>query len=562
MNRTHPFARLSARRLQLCAALLTAVAAIAAHSASASASTGQIAIIQDGNALKADPAGAMTQFRELGATTIRLLVFWKDVAPSPNSRKAPKNFKASNPSSYPGWAPYDAIVTEARTQGLKVDLDLTGPPPNWAQGSGVPQYAINKRFGWRPNAGYYGSFVRAAATRYDGSFKPKGEKKALPKVSLWSLWNEPNFGQDLGPGSVGATSKSVGYDVAAGYYRNLVRKGYSALKADSRLKGITILIGELAGQGAAGVKTKSHPQGLPGNYAITSPLPFIQTLYCVDTKYQRLTGTAAKQAQCPTTASAAGSFRKDNAGLFDASAVSSHPYASTFKPDATTGIGAQAIILPVINRLESAMQKSSGHYGVRRNWPIYSTEYGFVTSPPQRGGQGYFSPSTAAEYLNEAEYMSYKNPNVRSFAQYLLKDPPNQLTKHVGLFSSGLLTDKNKAKPAFNAYRLPLWMPHQSVKRNSSAEVWGGARPAFAAYAAVKSAQKVRIQLQTNGRGSFKTLSTVTASKSNGYFDTHIKLPSSGKLRLQYSYPKLEPFLPMGIEGSTVVSRSINVSVH
>ena len=97
-------------------------------------------------------------------------------------------------------------------------------------------------------------------------------------------------------------------------------------------------------------------------------------------------------------------------------------------------------------------------------------------------------------------------------------------------------------------------MPHPSVRRNTSTEVWGAARPAWAAYAATKSGQRVRIQLQANGRGSWKTLSTVTASKANGYFDTHVRLPSSGKLRLQYTYPKLEPFLPIGIQGSTVVS--------
>ena len=102
MTRTLPFARLRARRLQLCAALLTAVAAIAAHSATASASTSQIAIIQDGNALKADPAGTISQFRELGATTIRLLVFWKDVAPSPNSKKAPEELQGVEPELLPG----------------------------------------------------------------------------------------------------------------------------------------------------------------------------------------------------------------------------------------------------------------------------------------------------------------------------------------------------------------------------------------------------------------------------------------------------------------------------
>ena len=103
------------------------------------------------------------------------------------------------------------------------------------------------------------------------------------------------------------------------------------------------------------------------------------------------------------------------------------------------------------------MQKSTAHYGVRRSWPIYSTEYGFVTSPPQKGGQGFFSPSTAAEYLNEAEYLSYKNRNVVELRPVPAQGPAEPSCRmHVGLFSSGLLTDKGKPKPALNAYRLPL----------------------------------------------------------------------------------------------------------
>ena len=561
MNRTQLPARVRSRLLPLSAAVLAAVAALSlVLTASASASTSQISIIQDGLALKDNTPATMAQFRELGATTIRYLVFWKDIAPDPNAKTAPKGFKAANPGAYPAanWAVLDNIVTTAKAEGLTVDLDLTGPPPNWAQGSGVPNKAIKSRFGWKVNAADYGSFVQAVAQRFDGKFKPAGASSALPKVSLWSLWNEPNFGQDLGPQAVDATSKFDGYDVAAGYYRNLVRSGWSALQKYQ--KGSTILIGELAGQGRSGVKNKAHPQGLPGDYAITWPIPYIQTLYCVNAKYQRLTGTAAKQAGCPTTAAAARSFKKDNPGLFDASGFSTHPYASTFTPTATKGIGSQAIILPVIGRLTTETQKVTAHYGAKKTFPIYSTEYGFVTSPPQKGGQGFFSPATAATYLNEAEYLSYKNPRIRSFAQYLLKDPP--VLKGVGLFSSGLLTDKGTAKPTYNAYRLPLWLPHQSVKKNASTEVWGGARPASFGYAAVKLPQTVNIQLQAGGKGAWTTIATATASKTNGYFDTHVKLATSGNLRLQYTYPAIEPFLPLRVAGSTVVSRSVKVTVH
>jgi hypothetical protein len=551
-----------ARARALIAAAVAALAALAclAHANPAAASTKQVAIIQDGLALKTDPAAAMAQFRELGATTIRVLLFWKDVAPSPNASKQPK-FKATDPNAYDavGWSQYDSIVREAKAEGLTVDLDLTGPPPNWAQGKGVAKSTIAQNYGWRPNATAFGQFVAAAAKRYDGSFTPQGASSALPKVSIWSLWNEPNFGQDLGPQSVGATSHFTGYNVSAGYYRNLLRAGYKSLKGDSRLKGATILIGELAGQGRSFVKTKKFKQGLPGDFAITWPVWFLQSLYCVDTSLRQLTGTAAKQAGCPTSSGAVRSFRKDNPALFSASAFSTHPYASTFTPDQTKGIDSKAIVLPVINRLETELQKLTGHYGAKRSFPLWSTEYGFITSPPQKKGQGYFSPQTAATYLNQAEYLSYKNRNVASFAQYLLKDPP-VLVKH-GLFASGLLTDTGKQKAGFNAWRLPVWLPNQSVKRNSSTEVWGAARPAYFGYQADHAAQKVAIQLKT-GSGGWKTISTVTASKTNGYFDTHVRIAASGQLRLRYTYPTSEPFLPVGIPGSSVVSRTVKVTVH
>lgn len=550
------------RLLQLAAGLVAAAALVPGVTGTASASTKQISIIQDGYALFANPSATLSEFRDLGATTTRVLVQWKDFAPHPNARNQPRHFNPSRSRTYPQkeFAALDSIITTAKADGITVDLDPTGPPPRWAQGTGVPRHVLENRFGWKVKAGAYGRFVTALARRYDGSFKPTDASRKLPKVRFWSLWNEPNFGQDLGPQAVGATRHFDGYDVAAGYYRNLVRNGWRALKRDHRLRGSTILVGEYAGQGRMGVKNHKHPQGLPGNYAITPPIPFIQTLYCVDARYQRLTGKAARLAGCPTSAKAARSFRKDNPGLFDATGISSHPYASKFAPNKTKGIGKRAIILPVINRLEREMRAVAGHYGRHRSFPIYSTEYGFVTSPPQRHGHHYPSPSRAATYLNEAEYLSWRNSKVASFAQYLLRDPPT--LKGVGLFASGLFTSDGKPKPARDAYRLPLWMPHQTVKRNRRTEVWGGARPAIFGHRATRKRQRVSIQLQRGGHGDYTTIATVTASARNGYFNAHIKIPAGGRLRLRYTYPQNEPLLPAGVAGSSIVSRTVKVRVH
>ncbi len=564
MNSSHLRARIRPRRLALAGATAAVVGSLALHAAPASASTKQIAIIQDGAALNANPQGDIAQFRALGATTLRVMLQWSTVAPSAGATRAP-HFSATNPNAYPAanWAQWDAIIKAATNGGMKVDLDIIGGPPRWAQGSGIPASYLNghyakSHYGWKVNAGDFGQFVQAVGTRYDGRFKPAGSGSALPKVSIWSLWNEPNMGQQLGPQNVDATAHSSGYDVAAGYYRNLLRTGWSALQKTE--KGSTILIGELAGEGRIHNKSAKYPQGLPGNTAISSPVTYIESLYCLNSRDKTLTGTAAKLAGCPTTGSARGAFVKDNPALFNASAIAMHPYASSYAPnEPSSKIPSSYIVLPVIGRLTSELTAVTKAWHHTKNYPVWSTEYGFVTSPPQKNTSSthYPSPAQAATYLNQAEYLSWRNPRVASYAQYLLADPP--VVKGAGLFSSGLVYANGKDKPAYNAYRLPLWLPSMSVKRGASTQVWGGARPGVFDGKLGSGARRVTIQ-ESVGR-SEKTLATVTAAASNGYFDTHVKLTSGGTIRLAYTYPTTELGLPLGVAGTTVYSRSVKVSV-
>jgi hypothetical protein len=543
--------------------LLTPLAAVAAafalHTAPAAASTHQISLIQDGVALNQNPLGDLAEMKELGGNTVRVLLYWWQVAPNSSSRTAPRGFKASSPAAYPArnWAQWDAIVEAAKTEGIRVDLDITGAPPDWADGKGVPRKFTSSRFGWIPNAGDYGQFVRAVATRYSGHYTPPGSSAPLPKVSLYSLWNEPNFGQNLGPQYVGATNKTAGLPVAPMYYRNLLRTGWTALRQDA--KGATILIGELAGTGKGILpKRQNLPFGLPGQVSISFPAPFIQQLYCVSS----LTPAVAKSVGCPT-GRARGSFVRENPALFDASAFSMHPYASHWLPTAKAStIPKNDIVLPVIGRLSTVLGQVTSAWHHRRNYSIWSTEFGFVTSPPQpnKVGKKFPSPAQAAIYLNESEYLSYRNPRIATYAQYLLKDPDNLLSKGVGLFSSGLTFANGTPKPAFNAYRMPVWMPAQTVTRGQSALVWGGARPAPAGFAATHAAQQVQIQ-QLSG-GIWNTLATVTVNSSTGYFETHVRFNNSGGLRVAYVYPSTELALPAGVAGTTVYSRTVPVVAH
>jgi hypothetical protein len=531
---------------------LAALCSLAAPTV-ASASTSQIAIIQDGTQLQADVPGTLTTFRKLGATTVRVVVFWYEVAPHPTGSKIPAGFNGSDPNAYPasGWAPYDQIVKQAKQDGLTVDFTVAGGAPTWADGAGIPSKNPNyhnAHFAWKPNPKLYGQFMHAIGKRYDGTFTPKGGSAALPAVHFWALWNEPNFGEDLGPQAIDGSTVSV----APMMYRGLVSAGWNALQQTGHGHD-TILIGEFAARGLSGKVTKGHPQGLPGDAAQTKPLQFIRTLYCVDANYKPLTGKVAKAEGC--TASK-GSFRSQNPGLFNASGVGDHPYPAGGSP-ITDGKDPDFAAFPDLGNLEKVLDKVNTIYGSHKKYSIYNDEYGYITRPP--AGAPYVSPAVAAYYINWAEYLSWKSPRIASYMQYLLEDPAPNAGQYAG-FASGLYTYKGKPKATLPAYEVPVYMPKTTFSRGQAVELWGEARPAHFMNLDTDQGQTVEIQLQAGGQGAFQTIKTVNA---NGYFDLHMAFASSGNVRLAYTYPAAtDPFLPVGIAGTTIDSRSVAIKVQ
>jgi hypothetical protein len=169
-------------------------------------------------------------------------------------------------------------------------------------------------------------------------------------------------------------------------------------------------------------------------------------------------------------------------------------------------------------------------YGSTTKFPLWSTEFGYQTTPPDTES-GTVSPQTAAYYLNWAEYLTWLDPRQKSYDQYLLTDPPT------GAFASGLLTAAGAPKPGFDAYRMPLFLPVTSGKKGQSLDVWGGVRPAPAAADGTHKAQAVQIQFSAGGSAPFRTVRTVALTNKHGYFEVGQTFPSSGDVRLSWSYP-------------------------
>jgi hypothetical protein len=553
-----PATLLPRRRGTAALGALLAVIAAAWLPATASASHSQLAIIQDGNDLTS-PASTILQFRALGANTIRVIVPWATLAPAPLSTKKPATFNATDPNDYPAgaWAPYDAIVQDAAKDGLTVDFTVTGGAPRWAEASALPKGStVDPLFtAWEPNAAAYGQFVQAVGTRYDGHFVPAGGATALPKVHFWAIFNEVNFGEDLGPQATDGSTVATGPMM----YRSLLNAGWNALQATGHGHD-TILIDEFAARGIAGPPTSHAPQGYPGNYAQTKPLIFLRALYCVNADYQQLRGSAAAAIGCPTTAAGSRSFRAQNPGLFNASGVGDHPYPGNQDPLIDGNTDPNFATFPDLGHLESALDRLNRIYGSSKQFPIYNDEYGYITDPPATGrvaitGGHYVSPATAAYYINWAEYLSWKSPRTASYMQYLLEDPAPSSGPYAG-FASGLETFNGKQKATYDAYRLPVYMPTTTFSHTSSQELWGAVRPAPFIRFDGDGIQKAAIQL--NGT----TISTVSVTGAGGYFDVRLKFPKSGTVRLAWTYPKLDPLVPITDLGKTVYSRSFTVTVH
>jgi hypothetical protein len=491
-------------------------------------SVDQSATFQDNDLLLGDPGHldqTLQTLSSLGVQRLRITVQWNVIAPDPNSSQAPAGFDGSDPADYPAgaWGPYDSIVKAAARYRLGLNFNVTGGAPRWAAGPGAPS---NLRSVWYPSASAFGAFVEAVASRYSGSYTPVGATGPLPRVGFWSVWNEPNVGtSSLSPQTVN------GVEVGPRLYRGLLDAAWSALQATGH-GGDTILIGELASTGHAN----------PGSRLGMEPLRFLRALYCVDSRFRELRGAAAAARGCPTNGSGSARFSARNPALFHATGFSLHPYHLDTAPDVASPLAdADWVTLADLPKLEGSLDRVERVYGSHKRFPIYLTEFGLETNPPLPLFQ--LTPAQQAVYVNEAEYMAWRDPRVQTLSQYLLKDAPPGDGSPISAFASGLEFVNGTPKPSFAAYRLPIWMPSASAKRGHSLEVWGCVRPAKR----YPSGMIGSVQIQLDGR----TVRSVKITNPAGYFDVRVTFPRNGTVRLAWTYP----------HGPTVYSRTVVIAV-
>jgi hypothetical protein len=524
-------------------------------------------MLEDDAQMMADPAGTLAQLRLLGVQRLRLSVHWNYIAPHPLARRVPPHFNPADPASYPAanWEIWDLIVRDAAQEGIELDFDVMGGAPRWAQGSGAPPGNTNAN--WEPSPSMYRQFVHALAVRYSGHYDPKLKRTVkdandLPRVSFWSVWNEPDYGPSLAPQGL---PSNLTIENSPRMYRNLVDAAWTALRQTGHGRD-TFIWGELAPRGYS----------FWGVYSGMKPLTFLRALYCVDASYHPLRGAAAAVRGCPVTDGASRRFRALNPGLFEASGISDHPYMRWYPPNNEEQPDPQYASLGELGNLERTIDRLQRAYGSRRQLPIWDTEFGYQTTPPKHDNQyepakphhqPWPSQATAAYYLNWAEYISWRNPRVASFFQYELRDPlPSVQGDDWGGFASGLLNYNNTRKATYDAWRLPLFMPRTAGRRGQRLEVWGCVRPAHYAILDTGVPQTAQLQFAPRFGHGYAPIEQITISSpaAGCYFDLRLRFRGSGWLRLSWSYPAGDQLLGrFAADGRrTAYSRAIWVSLR
>jgi Cellulase (glycosyl hydrolase family 5) len=418
--------------------------------APASAAGPQVGIADDRIMQAGGPAAdkAIAEWKKLGIDDVRLLVYWNQIAPGDRSRTAPAGFDADNPNDPQySWYVVDQAVNRIRAAGLSVTLNVTGPGPYWS--SSAPS---RRRGAWKPKAASYGAFAEAVALRYGA------------QVDRYILWNEPNLNKWIAPQSTCKRGRCT--PASPHIYRNLVRAGYSAIKAnDARAE---IVVGALGPRGKEQRTWKSTMH----------PMLFLRHFGCRSDSFKRIRTGSCKRFKPATL---------DGFGV--------HPYSFRAPERPNPGADSLSIAqLPNLIRTLDRLKRARALRSTTRKIGVFIDEYGYQTRP-----QDPFAGITTAQqdsYLQRAAYHAWRTKRVKLFTQYLWEDEVNRVN-----WQSGLRDKRGRAKRSLAHFDTPFAVDA------SRRLLWGQVRPG--------GSTTVRVEQK---RGGSWRLVKSQRTDSRGYF--------------------------------------------
>ncbi|MHB8689676.1 MAG: hypothetical protein ACYDHH_00380 [Solirubrobacteraceae bacterium] len=449
------------------------------------------------------------QLKSLGVDQLRISAEWKIEAPNPNGSSRPTYFNASDPHSYDhssGMQALDRAVRAAAAGGLGVILDPAFSAPRWATSNPRPGSLNGDPWYNRDiNVGELVRWEAMLARRYSGHYTPKGASSPLPLVRTFTLWNEPNQSGFLAPQWHGRSP------VSADWYRRVLRAAFPAIKRFS--PSAQILIGNTS---ATGADQQAGNTGVP-------PFQFIRRLACVTKRLRPIhTGRCAGFTKLP------------------ADGYAQHPYERNAPPwqPGPTGHGyAQMGDLEALQRLLGRLVAM--HRLARGAANVWLTEQGYQTDELQRSP---WTPTQQAQLNADSEYLAWRDPHVRSFSQFLLRDTLVAQTRALrartnnaraqlpGTWTTGLEHQDGSPKPALAMFRTPI-VARMLGARARRVEVWGRVRPQW---------RRTPVVIEASGAGGggfigWRELAR-TSTGPDGIFDVRVVIPAPDRGAIRFRW--------------------------
>jgi hypothetical protein len=359
------------------------------------------------------------RMQQLGSSWVRIPAAWNAIAPT-----RPRRPQSPADPAY-DWSYLDAAVREAAATRQHVLLMLASPP-GWALGAHAPRSAWPGT--WRPDASAYGAFARAAARRYSGRFPdPAAPGRALPRVSYFQVWNEPNLRTWLSPQWTRRGRRWL--PASPDIYRGLLDAAYAGVKTVQPRAHVL----------AAGLAPYGDPPGVDRMHPVT----FLRELLC-------LHGEALRRGRCPVRAHLDG--------------VDVHPYALT---PTIHALSPDDVSVPDLGRLGRVLRAAGRAHTVlpRGGKPIWITEIAWDSSPPDPAG---VPVATQARYVSETLYEAWRQGTTHVM-WYEARDLGHPAKSFTG---AGLFYASGQPKPSALAFRFPFVAirgPH------GAATIWGRA---------------------------------------------------------------------------------------
>jgi hypothetical protein len=342
----------------------------------------------------AETAAAMDQLRDLHVDWLRITAGWSVIE------------TAEGQWPEQAWAPLDRAVRLAGERGLKVNIDIAFWAPPWAVSKSL---GLEGRERFEPDAARYARFATEVARRYS-------------EAAAFTVWNEPNHNVFLMPQWEHRDGRW--HPAAPRVYRKMLRAAVPAIREAA--PDALVLIG--------GTSSIGTTRGRAANDRL-APLLFLRELACVDERFRPL-----ETPDC-----------RDFTPL-PGDGWSHHPYSTNlppWKPDPAP----DNVRMADLGRLVASLERLRGRF--EEELPIYLTEYGYQTNPPDPTWQ--HTPADQARYLTAAERIARSIPQVRSTAQFLLRDLPSRdgptAQERWRDYQSGLYFADGRPKPAADAYR-------------------------------------------------------------------------------------------------------------